>query len=78
MGTADHPLPINLWAVYCKENLTLISHVRICSKITYLNIVLVSFGRHAALFSVQIGSDQLSEDTVNTEYYFTCDVHVLV
>lgn len=57
-------------------NLTL-THVRILSKITYLNIVLVSYGRYAGLFSVQMGSDQLSEDTVNTQYDFTFDVHVL-
>lgn len=34
------------------------------SILTYLNIVLVSFGRHAGSFPVQNGSDQLSEDAV--------------
>ena len=39
--------------------------------------MLVSFGRYAGFISVQMGSDQLSEDTVNTRYDFTCDFHVL-
>jgi hypothetical protein len=48
------------------------------SLLAYLKIVLVSFRRHAGSFSFQNGLDQLSEDTVfNTQYVFTCDVHVL-
>jgi len=78
MRTADRRLPIDLWAVYWRENLTL-SHVHILSKRTYLNIVLVSFCRHVGSFSFQNGSNQLSENTVvNTQYVFTFDVHVLV
>ena len=39
--------------------------------------MLVSFGRYAGFISVQMCSEQLSEDTVNTRYDFTCDFHVL-